>query len=230
MAFAAASSADTLKTVIGENMSLPWYSPGSKGEPKGITPEYLRALEKKLGKKIEILVLPKYRIREYYKNNLIDFNCYTNPQWAGSATKNFQWSHPLFTVTNLIVSNNGTVASLDSLKGQTIGTVLKYNYPKLTKKFSSREIIRDDATNEEANIVKLENDRFKYAVVDGHHLAYYLRSNPNSKINPNGLLLEEIPVSCWIRKGSELKLEDLNTAIDQIKSEGILEKIFQKYR
>ncbi|MDG0815792.1 substrate-binding periplasmic protein [Bdellovibrio svalbardensis] len=223
------AKAAPIKTAIGENMSPPWYFADKKNED-GIIPDYLHAIEKKLNQKIEILILPKFRIREYYEKDLIDFNCYTTPTWAGTSSEKFQWSHALFVVNNMIVSNTGPVKSLKAIEGARVGTVLRYNYPTVQSKFDSKELIRDDATNEEANLLKLESDRYQYALVDNHHLAYYLRNHPKSKINRAGFVVEEIAVRCWVRKGSELKLKDLNKAIDQIKSDGTLDKIFQKYR
>lgn len=224
------ASAGTLKTVIGENMAPPWYfaNPGFEGE--GIIPDYLRALEKKLKFKVEILVLPKFRIRDYYEKNLIDFNCYTTPEWAGPASANFDWSQKLFDISNMIVTNNGAIKSLDDLNGQRIGTVLKYSYPTLQKHFDAKKFLRDDSTNEQANLNKLESERYKYAVVDNHHLGYYLRKNPGSKISPVGFIVEEISVRCWVRKGSELKLAELNKAISEMKKDGTLTKIFQRYK
>lgn len=188
------------------------------------------ALEKHVGHKIEILILPKYRIRDYYEKNLIDFNCYTTPTWAGPASANFQWSDEVFEIKNMIVTNGSTIKSLEDLKGQRIGTVLKYNYPTLEEAFKSGKVLRDDAANEEANLNKLESDRYKYAVADNYHLAYYLKNRGRSRINPVGYTIERISVRCWVRKGSSLKLSTLNKALAEIKADRTLEKVLKKYK
>lgn len=211
-------------------MSAPWYIANPQGTPQGITAEYLQALAKELNRDIEILVLPKFRIKEYYQKNRIDLNCYTSRAWAHVSDEEVYWSEPLFTSTNLIVSNTAPPKSLEQLLGQRIGTVLKYNYPALQERFASGKLIRDDSPNEEANLQKLESARFNYALAETVHLAYYLKHHKNSKIQSQGLVVEEVPVHCWLRRDSPLKIVDLNRAIAAIKSNGTLEKIFKKYK
>ncbi len=225
-----AQASSTLKTVIGENMSAPWYFADTARAPQGITADYMRALASELGREIEILVLPKFRIREYSQKNKIDLNCYTSREWAQVREADVFWSEPLFTSKNLIVSNTAAVKSLDQLKKQRIGTVLKYRYPALQDSFSAGILLRDDSPNEDANLQKLDASRFNYAVVEEIHLAYYLKRHKSSKIQRRGLVIEEIPVRCWLRRDSPLKISELNRAIAQMKANGTMEKFFKKYR
>nr|BFD61933.1 hypothetical protein BdHM001_06140 [Bdellovibrio sp. HM001] len=225
-----AQAASSLKTVIGENMSAPWYIANSQGTPKGITAEYLLALSKEINQKIEILVLPKFRIKEYSQKNKIDLNCYTSREWAHISDEDVFWSEPLFVSKNLIVSKTTPPKSLDQLTGERIGTVLKYNYPTLQDRFDSGKLIRDDSSNEETNLQKLESSRFNYALAEAVHLAYYLSHHKNSKIQSRGLVVEEVPVRCWLRKGAPLSIGELNAAIRKLKTDGSLERIFAKYR
>ncbi|AFY00401.1 substrate-binding periplasmic protein [Bdellovibrio bacteriovorus] len=211
-------------------MSAPWYFADSGASPKGITADYVRALANELGRKIDILVLPKFRIRENSQKNKIDLNCYTSREWAQVREADVFWSEPLFTSKNLIVSNTAGVKSLDQLKKQRIGTVLKYRYPALQDSFSAGTLLRDDSPNEDANLQKLDASRFNYAVVEEIHLAYYLKRHKSSKIQRRGLVIEEIPVRCWLRRDSPLKISELNRAIAQMKANGTMEKIFKKYR
>lgn len=225
-----AAAAPALKTVIGENMSAPWYLAGRGLEPEGIIPDYLRAIEKELKRDFQILVLPKFRIQEYFLKKKIDLNCYTSQEWAQVLDSEVHWSDVIFTARNIIVSNTGPVTSLNQFNQERIGTVLKYRYPKLQVSFQLGKMIRDDSPNEEANIQKLESSRYKYALVDSVHLAYYLKSNPRSKIHSQGIKTEEIPVRCWLRRDSPLKISELNRAIAEVKSNGTLDRIFGKYK
>lgn len=211
-------------------MSAPWYFADSAASPKGITADYMRALAAELGRQIDILVLPKFRIREYSQKNRIDLNCYTSREWAQVSEADVFWSEPLFISKNLIVSNTAAVKSLDQLKKQRVGTVLKYRYPALQDSFNAGTLIRDDSPNEDANLQKLDASRFSYAVVEEVHLAYYLKRHKKSKIRSRGLIIEEIPVRCWLRRGSSLKISDLNRAIAQLKDNGTVDSIFKEYR
>ena len=211
-------------------MSAPWYIANPQGTPKGITAEYLLALSKAVNQRIEILVLPKFRIKEYSQKNKIDLNCYTSREWAHISDDDVHWSEPLFVSKNLIVSKTTPPKSLDQLTGQRIGTVLKYNYPTLQDRFDSGKLIRDDSSNEETNLQKLDSSRFNYAVAEAVHLDYYLSHHKNSKIQNRGLIIEEVPVRCWLRKGAPLSIGKLNSAIRKLKTNGSFEKIFAKYR
>lgn len=219
-----------LKTAIGENMSPPWYMENKDGTAGGITADYLRALAKQMNRKMEILVLPKFRIQEYYLKGKIDLNCYTSPEWSQITSEDIVWSVPLFKARNVIATNSNPLTSLEQLTGQRVGTVLKYNYPALQAGFQSKKFIRDDSPNEESNLQKLESLRFKYALVDSIHLAFYLKHNRKSNIRIKGLTTEQVPVRCWLRKKAPLDIAVLNQAIKEIKENGDLERIFMKYR
>lgn len=222
-------AAPPIRTVIGENMSAPWYIAHPQ-EPQGITAEYLRALAKELNRDFEILVLPKFRIQEYFQKGKVDLNCYTSREWAHVKDEDVYWSEPLFISKNLIVSNTSPAKSLQQLRGHRIGTVLKYSYPAMQEGFTAGTFKRDDSANEEANLQKLESSRFSYALAESVHLDYYLKHHKNSKIQRQGLLVEEAPVRCWVRRGAPLKISDLNRAIEKIKSNGTLDGIFKKYK
>lgn len=224
---------ERLVMVIGENMSEPYLIKDEKNpnEPKGIQPEYMRALAKHLKRKPEILVLPKFRIIKYIEDEEIDMNCYTTPQWAKVGKTKIRWSEPLFVLRDMIFSQNDLSSkTINDLFGSTIGATLYYRYMSTEKHFADGKLKREDAPTEKQNILKLEANRINYAILPEIPLYYHLKTTKPSKINPKGIVIEETPIRCWIKDSVKISTDELNKAIDDMKKSGELDKIFKKYR
>lgn len=222
-----------LVTVIGSNMAAPFLldTPDKESAPKGLTSDYIRELARLLGEKIEIRVLPKFRIREAFEKGEIDLNCYTTKEWAGAESDKFQWSEPLFVLVDRLVSSLGPVNSLSDIQGATVGTVLRYRYPGVFEEAIKKgEIFRDEVKTEEALLNMLAKKRINFGVIGHVQRQYFLKKNPGTHIHSSSLALSENVIRCWVRRGSPLTLDKLNSAIEQMKTSGSLESIFSKYR
>lgn len=222
-----------LVTVIGVNMTAPFLldTPNKEHDPKGLTTDYINELASILGEGIEIRVLPKFRIRENFEKGEIDLNCYTTKEWAGGDNEKFQWSVPLFQVVDQLVSSQGPVRSLGDIRGATVGTVLRYQYPGIFEEAIKKgELFRDEVKTEDALLNMLSKKRINYGVIGHVQLQYFMKNNPGTYIHRSTLVLSENVIRCWVRRGSTLSIERLDAAIEQMKSSGRLETIFAQYR
>lgn len=229
----AAAGMKSLVTVIGSNMAAPFLldTPNKESDPQGLSADYMRELGRLLGQKIEIRVLPKFRIREAFEKGEIDLNCYTTKEWAGNESDKFQWSVPLFVVTDRLVSVQKPVNTLTDVRKETVATVLRYSYPgAFEEAIKKGDIIRDEVKTEEALLNMLAKKRVNFGVIGDVQLKYFLKLNPKASINSTSLALSENIIRCWVRRDSSLTLERLNAAIEQMKTSGSLDTIFAKYR
>lgn len=214
--------------VIPSTLSAPMLIVKDNEPPSGIMPATLKVIAEHLGRKLSPVLAPKNRIDEYMKTRDIDLNCFTNPTWVPDP-KDFYWSDPLFSKREVIFGAKPMPKTVQGLHGKTLGTVLGYKYPKLDSYFESKKIFREDASDEMANIIKINRKRISYIVVDEMVLKSEIRKHPRLELKRESLLNQEYPIHCALSKKSTIKLSQLNKVIEHLKSMNSFETIFKKY-
>lgn len=195
---------------------------------KGILPDYIQALAEILGVSIKSEVLTRYRLEPFLLKGDLDILCYTSRVWS-SQEKALQWSQPLFSKHEVLLGKKPLPKNLEDLKGQRIGTMLQYVYPRLTPYFDKKILIREDGPTEELNLKKLMAGRIDYIVTDEIYIDYFKTKNPQFEKGQERLKLQKYPVECSLGPKSKVSLKDLNSAIEQLQKSGKLRNIFKKY-
>lgn len=211
---------------LGEPLLLNTKTPT---HPRGLVIDYIKLLAKKLKHQAEFTLMPKYRIDNYVVRGLMDFNCYTNPQWV-PRPQVFHWSKPLFTKKDIIITMKPAPTALSGFKGETVGTVLGYRYPNLIPFFSNKTMIREDATAEESNLLKIFTGRLNYAVIDNLYVDYYLKQHPQKDLTIRKIPVEEYDIMCALSKSSKITAESMNRAVQELTESQELQNLFAKYR
>lgn len=223
----AGKSKEKLRVAIPYSLSPPLLFSGSSPEPNGIVKEYLQAIEKRLDRKFEILVVPKFRIHELINKELAEINCYTSPTWVPDPEK-YTWSKVLFLKKEVLVSRK-PISSYSDIKGERVGTVLRYIYPHIDPLFKSGRLIREDVTTEEQNLQKFVNNRIDNVVADETHADYFLKKSGKAK-SAYKLVMQEYPIHCLIAVKDDNLVKAFNKAIEDIKSSDELNRIFSQYK
>lgn len=217
------------RAAIVSTMSSPLLIAKKNGF-EGVMQDYFKALEEELGISIKVELLPRLRI-DNIKEEKYDLNCYTSYAW-NYKREEFYWSKAIFHKREIVIGTTALPYSINDFKGQKIGTTRGYKYPALEKLFAEKKLIREDAEDEETNLIKLVNGRINYAVTDELLFQYFKKNHPvgKNKILKESLLEAEYPIQCALNKESKIKIEKLNKAINAIISSGKLNRIFSKYK
>lgn len=186
---------------------------------------------KKLKRPVKFMLSPRKRLDSGLAEGRIEIVCYNAEAWAGEFAKEYKWSLPIFKHSNYVVSNSkfkgsSELKTIKDLKGKTIGTTLGFVYPNLMPYFKDGSVIREDVLSGSANISKLNAARIPFILLNNLEYNYYKKTNPDLQRAPFDI--DPMLVKCAVSKKSDLKIEDLNAAIIELKRTGRLQKIFSR--
>jgi ABC-type amino acid transport substrate-binding protein len=184
---------------------------------------------KRIKRPVTFVLLPRGRLDARLAEGQIVLVCYNNEVWAGEYAKMYDWSIPIFRQSNYIVGLKGakadpSITSLVELKGKRVGTTLNFVYPAMTPYFDDGSIIREDAGSGSSNVEKLIGMRVPYILLNNLEYAYHKKLNP--KIERAPLEIDPVEVKCAVSKKSDLKIEEINAAIMEMKRTGVMQRIF----
>lgn len=186
---------------------------------------------KKLKRPVKFLLTPRKRLDSGLAEGRIEIVCYNAEPWAGEYAQEYLWSIPIFKHSNYVVSNskfkgNAELKSIKDLKGKTIGTTLGFVYPNLMPYFEDGSVIREDVLSGSANVSKLNAARIPLIILNNLEYNYYKKTNPDLQRAPFDI--DPMLVKCAVSKKADLKIEDINAAIIELKKTGRLQKIFSR--
>lgn len=186
---------------------------------------------KKLKRPVKFLLSPRKRLDSGLADGKIELVCYNAEAWAGEFAKDYLWSLPIFKHSNYVVSNskykgNADLKTIKDLKGKTVGTTLGFIYPNLMEYFKVGSVVREDVLSGSANISKLNAARIPFIILNNLEYNYYKKSNPDLQRAP--FEFDPMLVKCAVSKKSNLRIEDINSAIIELKKTGRLQEIFSR--
>ena len=193
----------------------------------GMSLELGRLLARQGGRERLMVVLPRKRLRDELLQGRVDGACAYLPDWLPGP---LQWSKPFFLQEYAIVSRADAPApsSLESLRGQRLGTVLGFVYPELEQALGGG-FVRDDAPNAGASLRKLAAGRLQHVAVSQRLLGYLRRSGQFSAAVHPPLPVGELLTQCALGPAAKITVQQLNQAIDAIERNGSLAALYRRY-
>ncbi|MGG2397800.1 substrate-binding periplasmic protein [Pseudomonas sp. SH1-B] len=220
-----------LRFAVTESWAMPMMQIVDGHATSGILYDLQVRLAEKIGRRAEQLVMPRLRVQRTLIRGEIDVRCYVNPAWLQESHHQYIWSLPFMTHHDVIVSRKQEADfSLERLRGQRLGTVLGFSYPRLETLFNDASIQREDARTQEQALEKLEAGRYDYAVTNQLTLAWFNRKRAPDKhlyaVNEISTYL----VSCIVRDEPDVPTQALLRALVQMKQDGEFDAILARYR
>lgn len=221
-----------LRFSVTESWAMPMMQIDNGKATGGILFDLQQRLAQKVGRRAELLVMPRLRVQQMLVRGEIDVRCYVNPAWLQESHHQYIWSVPFMVQRDLLVGRNGASDPLKArpLQGEVIGTVLGFSYPKLQPLFSSGGLRREDARTQELVLNKLEAQRYQYAVSNELSLDWFNRQQPPArKLQPVREVASEL-VACIVRDEPDVPTMQLLRALVQMSNDGEFSAILAKYR
>lgn len=232
MAMHAVAQVETLRFSASNAWGMPFGEIQGDRLTKGIVLDMATAIGESMKQPVSFLVLPRNRIDAAVIAGDVDVRCYVNPAWTKIADLHV-WTKPLFDTPNVIVGRS-LVPPLTNVKqipaGTSIGMVLGFVYPELDELVASGALVRDNANDQEKNLLKLSIGRFPYAVVNDRVLGWFRQENPTADIAKWQLPLGKSEFHCAVAKTARTDPQRIVNAIERLKTSGQLDKILTKYR
>ncbi|WP_231570109.1 MULTISPECIES: ABC transporter substrate-binding protein [Pseudomonas] len=196
----------------------------------GILYDLPMRLAEKVGRRAELLVLPRLRVQRALLHNEIDVRCYVNPAWLSETYPQYVWSIPFMVQRDLLVGRTPETVTPEKLPKQSIGTVLGFYYPTLHPLFMSGQLLRDDGRTQGLVLTKLAAGRYDYAISNELALHWYNRHvDQAEKLHQVHELASDL-AACLVRDAPDVPTMQLLRAMVQMKEDGEFDAILQRYR
>lgn len=192
----------------------------------GILKRLAEALSKELEIKPTLVLLPQRRVGLDLETGDLSMVCFVHETWfPKDFEKKLLWSDPITTNINLIATIKGKpILKVEDLFGKQVGTITNYYYEKLDTYFEKGKIRRESGPTTLSNIQKLLHGRIDYMLISNLEFEYYKKKYPQLKSYNLGMDIVE--VKCALSKRSGIELTQINKAINTLKKNGTLDKIF----
>ncbi len=230
LSVSAAAEQRPLRFSVVESWAMPLISIEDGQATGGILYDLQNRLAEKVGRRAELLVLPRLRVDQMLGRGEIDVRCYVTPAWLTEPHHRYIWSVPFMLQHDYLVSRTQQPVEPNQLHGELIGTVLGFSYPKLDPLFASGQLIRDDARTQEMVLNKLEVGRNRYAVSNELTLGWFNRQQPAERKLHALSELSADHVACLVRDEPDVPTMALLRALVQMKQAGEFAAILARYR
>ncbi|CAN7225182.1 hypothetical protein LJR071_000772 [Pseudomonas sp. LjRoot71] len=126
-----------LRFSINDSWAMPMVHIENGQAVAGILVDLQQRLAAKVGRKAELLVMPRLRVQQALDNGEIDVRCYVSPNWVNGGHYRYIWSLPFMSQRDVLVGTRAANLQAEQLQGERLGTVLGFAYPRLEPLFAS---------------------------------------------------------------------------------------------
>lgn len=214
------------KLYVGTNAEFPPFEYLENGKIVGFDIELIEAIGKKIDMEVIIKDMSFDGLIPALQTNKIDVVI------AGMTASEerklaVNFSKPYYTANQVIILNddNTDIKSFDNLNGKLVGVVLG---------FTGDVVVSDmkDVKNKKYNasyaaIMELQNKKIDAVVLDSETALNYVKNNKGIKLAETEGEAEEYAIAIS-KKNTEL-LNKINTALDELKTDGTYEALIKKY-
>ncbi|MET0322212.1 MAG: transporter substrate-binding domain-containing protein [Duganella sp.] len=182
------------------------------------------ALAKQLQRPLRLMPLPRKRMMNALEAADGDIVCGYSPAWFVGQV---DWTRPFIPTSEVLIASRRVPApaSLEDIRGKTVGTVLGFNYPEVQRRLGSG-FVRDDAPSLELTLRKWQGGRFDYFLATGVTVERQFVSGELAA-GFNQLVISEEKTGCAIARRGTLRVAEVNAAIDAIEKSGELARVLR---
>ena len=222
------SAEESNKLVVGLNAEFPPFEyKDASGQIVGFDVDLMNEIGKLINKEIEYKNIAFDSILIALQSGKINISI-SGMTATDERRQVVNFSTPYFISKQAIVTlEDSAITNYDDLTGKTIGVVLGYTGDlAITEKYKDKaNIIKFDSADQ--LVLALNSKKMDLAVIDMEPAKKYVENNKGLKLVETPLAEEEYSIA--IPKGNEQLLQDINNALETLKSNGTYDKIHAKY-
>lgn len=173
------------------------------------------------------------RLQRLFELGKIDLEPGINPRWRQQSTVPGIYSTPFSSLDQVLLFRPGKafeVTGPESLIGKQVGAIRGYIYPGYMQSLANGDIERIDVTDEPQLLRLLERGRVEQIFIDRVVQGYWVKKDPKLQGYKTSKPLNDTPIMLRLHPSKSAQLAGLNQALAQLQQQGIIERIFQKYR
>ncbi len=204
------------------------------GEVFGIGADIIREVCRRTGDAVKLKIFPAERLNQMFDSKKIDINFADSPNWNDVKEDSpFVFSESYSRVVENIYflkENYIEVRKPEDMKGKTVGIVRGYYYELFNEAFANNVVPFYEVNTEGALFQMLKEKRLYCAFFD-NYVFDYLVNRPGYKASDfaKGALLSNSPLGFKVRIEKKEALKKINKAINDMKKDGTIDKIIEKY-
>jgi polar amino acid transport system substrate-binding protein len=219
-----------LRFSINDSWAMPMVRIEQGKAVAGILVDLQQRLAAKVGRKAELLVMPRLRVQQALDAGEIDVRCYVSPNWLNNDHDNYVWSLPFMSQRDVLVGTYAQNLQPEQLHDEHLGTVLGFSYPRLEPLFASGQLQREDARTQDLVLRKLSAGRYQYAISNELSLHWFNRQQPpEHKLHTLSEVASD-PIACIVRNAPDVPTMALLRAMVQMKQAGEFDALLARYR
>lgn len=156
------------------------FPPFQDAENQGLTHDFVQLMEEEADGRFHFYldVMPRKRIEQHLHKDDPGLVLFVSPEWIKPPGTQFVWSEALFPDRNGILFYGLRPTSYsgpEDLYGKRMGGVVGRKYKGLDEAVDSGRIIREDAWDEELNVLKLADGRIDFMTAPESTLRYLVK-------------------------------------------------------
>lgn len=215
------------KLVMCTNAEFPPYEYHDGNNIIGIDIDIIKKIGEMKGFEVEIMDIAFDACIPAVMNSKADF-AMSGMTVTEDRKENVDFTHTYQTaIQNVIVPSNSDIKAIDDLKGKKIGVIEGYTGDLYATDDFGEEFISRYHKNTDG-FQSLKSGRIDAFIIDDQVAkALVAEDGGDYKILDSAYALEEYAIA--VKKGNKEILDMLNSAIDEMKSNGELQKIISKY-
>lgn len=199
----------------------------------GLLRDWQDALAQGLGRPAVVVIVPRRREEAAIAAGEADVRCTMSPEWVSPAAQgDYLWPAPWLQVREVLVGPPGTAALGDEsgFRGQRVGTVAGYHYPRLERYFAVGRLVRDDAPTEAAALAKLQRGYVSLGIMREMDLRYLqLRQPGGVAFESAAFVVNAVPMHCGVARAGRVTLDRFEAVQQQLIQAGVLQQIARRY-
>ncbi|KMN35158.1 MULTISPECIES: ABC transporter substrate-binding protein [Chromobacterium] len=208
-------------------------SPDGEHLRSGLSKDIGEMLASELGMRPEFMLIARKRVEVSIETGRVDIVCNANPDWFGNAAR-LGWTHEIYPQLErpLTLKQTTELRQTGDLAGKRIVTIRGYNYPTLERFWRSNPASHNEEARMELLVKSVQKRLSDVAIVSELEFAAWARNWPQEaaslKLHP--LVVTFMPTMCAVSPHSDIKVAQLNQAIDRLQKSGRIKTVLKTYQ
>ena len=214
-------------TIATEGTYAPFSYYDDKNELKGYDVDIAREVAKKLNLKIEFLTAPWDAMLAAFDAGKADA-VFNQVSVTDERKKKYDYAQPYTVVHGAIITHkdNDDIKSFDDLKGKKNADSATSNWAKVAANYGAQNVTVDSFSK---SMELLVSKRVDTVVRDNIVFYDFIKQRPGAPVKIAAVGNEKDYIGVAVQKGNAELTEQINKALAELKAEGKLKEISQKY-
>ena len=201
-----------------------------ENKQKGYFYQFMKAIESHTNVEFQWQSYPYARLDHLFNQGKVHLEVGSSPEWNVLKPTPGLFTDFFYRLEDVAVYRSKKyqhAANIENIKGQAIGVVRGYYYPKFEHAFSQKIAKKVERAHEDELLQLLINDRINQVFINKQVFQYLQMHNPDYAQLNTGDIVGKYDVAIRVHPDHAKMIPILNHAIKQLKADGTIERLFQ---